>query len=364
MNTVDVPLGDRSYTIHIQNGILNRVGEILQGLQLSTEIVVLSNKQVVAYHGNKLLRSLRRAHIQAETVLLPDGERYKTLATLEKVCLELSRLRVGRGGLIAAFGGGVIGDIAGFVAASYLRGLQYVQIPTTLLAQIDSAIGGKTGVNLSTGKNLVGAFHQPRAVIADPLLLTTLAPREFRSGLFEAIKYGVIRSPSLFDLVSQRHSRFPRRDRSSLERMIFECARIKAEVVSRDETETELRMILNYGHTLGHALESATNYRQFTHGEAIGHGMILANLLAGHFDWLEPAEGDRINAAIQSISPLPPLKRLRWKKIFLHMLADKKFSGQRLRFVLPRCLGRVEIMKDVPQSAVEGILRSYLHAQR
>ncbi|MCI0419877.1 MAG: 3-dehydroquinate synthase [Acidobacteria bacterium] len=363
MSTIQVALGSRSYPIEIGNGLLSQTGAILQALQLSQNTVVVSSKRILSLHGEPLFRSLRRAALNVAPVVIPEGERHKTLATVDKIYHALSRLRVNRKTLVIAFGGGVVGDIAGFAAASYLRGLPCVQVPTTLLAQIDSAIGGKTGVNLPSGKNLVGVFHQPRAVIVDPLLLSTLPPRELRSGLYEAVKYGVIRSSALLDLVAQKHSRFPQRDKQGLEQMITECARIKAEIVSQDETESELRMILNYGHTLGHALEAATHYKRLTHGEAIGHGMIMANQLAERLNNLEASEAARINAAVQHIAPLPSLRQLRWNEVYRHMLADKKFVGQSFRFVLPRRVGHVDIVKDVPRPAVESVLRSYLHAQ-
>ena len=363
MSAIQVALEARSYSIRVGNGILSQTGSFLKELHPSRKTIVISSKTVLSLHGEKLLRSLRRGGFEVASVAIPEGERNKTLVTVERIYSALSRLRANRKTLLMAFGGGVIGDVAGFAAASYLRGLPYVQVPTTLLAQIDSSIGGKTGVNLQSGKNLVGAFHQPRAVIADPLLLSTLPPRELRSGLYEALKYGVIRSAELLELVEKKHSHFPSKDKQSLEQMITECARIKAEIVSQDETETELRMVLNYGHTLGHALEAATRYKTFTHGEAIAHGMIMANRLAEQLNGLVASDAARINASILGIAPLPQPRRLRWSEVFRHMLSDKKFVDQKFRFVLPRCIGQVDIVEDVPQSAVQNVLRAYLHAE-
>jgi len=363
MSTIQVALGTRSYSITVRNGLIGQAGLLLKEAQPAQNTVVISSKTVLSLHGKQLFRSLRRAGLQAETIVIPEGERHKTLATLEKIYRSLSRLHANRKTLLIAFGGGVIGDVAGFAAASYLRGLPYVQVPTTLLAQIDSAIGGKTGVNLPSGKNLVGAFHQPLAVLVDPLVLSTLPLRQLRSGLYEALKYGVIRSATLLDLVEKKHRRFPKRDKESLQQMITECARIKAEIVSQDETESELRMVLNYGHTLGHALEAATHYKAFTHGEAIAHGMIMANQLAEQLNGLDAAEAARINTSIRGIAPLPRPRRLRWTDVYQHMLSDKKFVDQKFRFVLPRHVGQVDIVKDVPRSAVQSVLRSYLHAE-
>ena len=363
MSTIHVALEARSYSIRVGNGILSQTGSFLKELHSARSAVVISSKTVLSLHGEKLFRSLRRAGLAVESVVIPEGERNKTLATIERIYHALCRLHANRKTLLIAFGGGVIGDVAGFAAASYLRGLPYVQVPTTLLAQIDSSIGGKTGVNLPSGKNLVGAFHQPRAVIADPLLLSTLPSRELRSGLYEALKYGVIHSVELLELVEKKHRRFPNRDKQSLEQMITECARIKAEIVSHDETESERRMVLNYGHTLGHALEAATRYKTFTHGEAIAHGMIMANQLAEQLNGLDASEATRINASILDIAPLPRPRRLRWTEVYGHMLSDKKFVDQKFRFVLPRCVGQVDIVKDVPRSAVQDVLRAYLHAE-
>jgi 3-dehydroquinate synthase len=363
MTTIQVALEARSYSINVGNGLLSQTGSLLKELQPSRNTIVISSKTILSLHGERLFRSLRHAGLHAQPVVIPEGERHKTLATVERIYRALSRLHANRKALLIAFGGGVIGDVAGFAAASYLRGLSYVQVPTTLLAQIDSSIGGKTGVNLPSGKNLVGAFHQPRAVIADPLLLATLPPRELRSGLYEALKYGVIRSGELLELVEQKHRKFPTRDKQSLEQMITECARIKAEIVSQDETESELRMVLNYGHTLGHALEAATHYKGFTHGEAIAHGMIMANQLAERFNGLDACEAARINRSIESIGPLPRPRKLSGAEVYRHMLSDKKFVDQKFRFVLPRAVGQVDIVKDVPRAAVQSVLRSYLHAE-
>ena len=252
-----------------------------------------------------------------------------------------------------AFGGGVVGDMVGFAAATYLSGIPYIQIPTTLFAQIDSAIGGKTGVNLKGGKNLVGAFYPPMAVIEDPSLLVTLPAREFHSGLYETIKYGIIRSRDLFDLIAQKHVRFPHNNKTRLEQIVAECAAIKAEVVSLDERESGLRMILNYGHTIGHALEVATQYQLLTHGEAIGHGMIMASQLAEALGKIKAAEAQEIIRVVQQLAPLPSIHTLRPQQVFRYLLSDKKIIAQRLTFVLPVRIGAVEIVSDVPRPAVE-----------
>jgi len=363
VKTVSVALNERSYNIHVGNGILSHVGRLLSQLDLPRRVVVISSHSILCYHGASLLNSLSQPGISSVVVTIGEGERFKTLSTVESVCQKLAQARVDRRTLLVAFGGGVIGDIVGFVAASFLRGIPYVQVPTTLLAQIDSSIGGKTGVNLAAGKNLVGAFFQPKAVIVDPLALVTLPQREFRSGIYEALKYGIIARPALFELVDRHQKYFPRKNKAHMEKMILECARLKAEVVSKDECESGLRMILNFGHTIGHAVEAATGYRLFTHGEAIGHGMIMATQLARSLAKISGSEALRIQEAIQRVSPLPSLNKLSWPRILKPMLADKKFVGQRLKFVLPLRVGKVEIVPDTPQDAVEETVRSYLRSQ-
>jgi 3-dehydroquinate synthase len=362
MKTVHVALKERSYNVHIGSGILDRAGKLLAQLDLSRQVVVISSASILSQHGSRLLNSLSQAKLSVEVVRATEGERFKTLSTVESICRKLAQARADRKTVLIAFGGGVIGDVVGFVAASYLRGVPYVQVPTTLLAQIDSSIGGKTGVNLAEGKNLVGAFYQPKAVIVDPLVLLTLPRREFYSGIYEALKYGVIRRAPLFDLVDRRHGYFPERDKSNLERMIVQCVELKAEIVSRDEREGRLRMILNFGHTIGHALEAATRYQLLTHGEAIGHGMIMATQLARKLGKISDRDARRIEEAVRKISPLPCIHKLSWKRIFSPLLADKKFVGQRLKFVLPRKIGQVEI-QETPKEAVEETVRCYLQSE-
>ena len=362
MKTVRVALRERSYLIHIGSGILNQTGKLLKRLDLSSQVVVISSAGILSHHGTRLLASLRQAKLSSEVVTVAEGERFKTLSTVESICRKLAHARVDRKTVLVAFGGGVIGDIVGFVAASYLRGIPYIQVPTTLLAQIDSSVGGKTGVNLAEGKNLVGAFYQPKAVIIDPLALLTLPRREFHSGIYEAIKYGIIRKAALFDLVDRRHRHFLEKDKSSLEKMIVQCVGLKAEIVSQDEREGQLRMILNFGHTIGHALEAATRYQLLTHGEAIGHGMIMATQLSRKLDKIGDREADRIEETIRRVSPLPSLHKLSWKRVFSTMLADKKFVDRRLKFILPLKIGRVEIFQDTPTEAVQETIRCYLQS--
>jgi 3-dehydroquinate synthase len=255
-----------------------------------------------------------------------------------------------------AAGGGVVGDVAGFVAATYLRGVRLVHIPTTLVAQVDSAIGGKTGVNLPEGKNLVGAFYPGQLVLADPLVLETLPKREFCSGLYEVIKYGVICDPRLFVFLERNIERLAARDRAALDFAIVRSIQAKASVVSRDERESGLREILNFGHTFAHAFETATNYRTYLHGEAVGWGMIAASRLAQRTGLLGPAQAQRIESLVRRAGDLPHAPRQKPERLIAIMGADKKTRGGKLRFVLPDRIGHVETVSDIPIALIRDVL--------
>ncbi|HKG20627.1 MAG TPA: 3-dehydroquinate synthase family protein, partial [Blastocatellia bacterium] len=259
-----------------------------------------------------------------------------------------------------ALGGGVVGDLAGFVAATYLRGLRFVQVPTTLLAQIDSSVGGKTAVNHALGKNLIGVFHQPALVVTDPATLRSLPPRELQAGLYEALKYGIIRDRRLFNDIGRGLDRIRARDREALSHLIARSCEIKADVVARDEREGGLRRILNFGHTVGHALEAVTRYRRFFHGEAVGHGMRAASLIAERLDMLAAGEREIIDEAIIRLGPLPRANYLALDGIISAMFHDKKSEAGRIAFVLPVKIGRVVIRSDVPPSLVSSALRDAL----
>lgn len=282
---------------------------------------------------------------------MPDGERSKTLRQLEKMAEKLVTSGAERGSVILALGGGVIGDVAGFLASIFMRGVPVVQLPTTLLAQVDSAIGGKTGVNLVAGKNLLGTFHQPLAVLVDPDVLATLPEREYRSGLFEAMKYGIIRNPQIFDLMESNRDALMRRDGPLLETLIAECIRVKAAVVSADERESGERRILNFGHTIGHALEAETNYRHFLHGEAVGWGMIAAARIGAELKITDLDTAERIRALVLGYAPLPRVD-VSSRKILKRLRSDKKTVGGIPHFVLPRTVGTVEIVNTVPEPIV------------
>jgi 3-dehydroquinate synthase len=351
--TVNTPSGP--YAVLCGRGLLQRAGAIVSGLAANTGVFVLSSPRVWRRWGARLEESFADFG-GCRRILFDDRETAKRLGTVERLCRELARAGADREALVVAFGGGVVGDVAGFVAASYLRGVRVVEVPTTLVAQVDSAIGGKTGVNLPEGKNLVGAFYQPRVVLADPAVLHTLPGREYRSGLYEVVKYGVIGDETLFRFLERNLGRVLRRNATALGWILPRCVRAKAEVVSRDERERGLRQVLNFGHTVGHALEAATRYRRFLHGEAVGWGMIAATELAVATQRLAPETAERITRLILRVGALPAVPRLAPAGLLETMRADKKARAGKLRFVLPRRIGQVEIAADVPESLVIRVL--------
>jgi len=299
------------------------------------------------------LRGVANLHVHK----VPDGEAAKNLRTVEAIARKLVRAGADRHSLLIALGGGVIGDVVGFVAASYLRGVALAQVPTTVVAQVDSAVGGKTGVNLPEGKNLVGAFYPPRLVLVDPEMLKSLPEREFRGGLAEVIKYGVISDARLFAYLEEKMDDILRREPASLEHIIRRSIEIKADVVSKDERESGLREILNYGHTFAHALESTTNYRKYQHGEAVAWGMMCAALL-GHESVDTPADDvARIIALVRRIGPLPPWPNVSPRKLFAAMHADKKTKFGKVRFVLSRRLGDAKSFDGVTEQKAVSVLR-------
>jgi 3-dehydroquinate synthase len=301
--------------------------------------------------GDVLRKSFNEAGRTVEVVEMPDGERSKTLSQLEKLASKLVSRGADRQSVILALGGGVVGDVAGFLASVFMRGIPVVQIPTTLVAQVDSAIGGKTGVNLKSGKNLLGTFHQPLAVLADPDVLATLPEREYRSGLFEAMKYGVIRNPAIFELMEANRDALLGRDGALLETLITECIRVKADVVSADERESGERRILNFGHTIGHALEAETDYKQFLHGEAVGWGMIAATMIGAGMQITDPLTAQRIIGLVRAYAPLPRVD-VNSEGIAKRLLSDKKTVDGVPHFILPTSIGKVEVVNTVPARAV------------
>jgi len=282
---------------------------------------------------------------------MPDGESAKKFATVEKLAARMVSLGADRRSVVLALGGGVVGDVVGFLASIFMRGIPVIQVPTTLVAQVDSAIGGKTGVNLVCGKNLIGTFHQPLAVLADPEVLSTLPEREYRSGLFEAMKYGVIRNMKIFELMESQREALLRRDGELLEHLIVECVRVKADVVSADEREGDERRILNFGHTVGHALESATRYKRFLHGEAVGWGMVAAAAIGRDMKITDQVTAERIISLVLSYGPLPAVN-VTGTRILRLLQSDKKTLGGVPHFILATGIGSVEVVSTVPEGTV------------
>jgi 3-dehydroquinate synthase len=330
------------YAIHIAAGAARRLGSIIDALGAPKRRFIVSNATVWRLYGEAL-----SGVTAEEPILLPDGERFKQLPTVGRIYDALIRAGADRATTIIALGGGVVGDIAGFAAATYLRGVPVVQVPTTLLAQVDSAIGGKVGVNHAAGKNLIGAYHQPSAVVVDPDVLASLPRREFRSGLYEVVKYGVIASRPLFDRLQVQMKQLFARDAAVLVPVITECCRIKGSVVEQDERESGPRRALNFGHTLGHALEAITKYRRFRHGEAIGYGMLAAAHLAVSRGTLPASDRDALAALIAQMGPLPSVTDLSAREAVEAIGRDKKVVAGNLHFVLPVGIGTTTTVTNV-----------------
>jgi 3-dehydroquinate synthase len=341
------------YEARIESGLLRATGAQLAELRAQSipSIFVITTAVVRKRWGRVLKDSLKQANLHFEILEMEDGERYKTMATVEKLATRLVERGADRRSLLVAFGGGVVGDVTGFLASIYMRGVDFVQVPTTFLAQVDAAIGGKTGVDLRAGKNLLGSFHQPRLVMIDPAVLATLPEREYRAGLYEALKCGVIRNPQIFDFMEKEREAILRRDPSALEWLIAECVAVKAAVVAADERESGLRRILNFGHTIGHALEAETAYKKYLHGEAVAWGMVAASIIGAGLEKTDPETTRRIRAAVLAYAPLPPVT-VRSRNIARRLRADKKTVDGAVHFVLPVEIGRVEIVSDVPEPAV------------
>jgi 3-dehydroquinate synthase len=353
MQRIRVRTRPNAYDVSVGAGLLRRAGrEIRRVLPHSgSRIFVVTSTNVRRHWGVALEKSLHSARLPYEVLEMPDGEPAKRLHTVEQLAERLVNARADRKSLLVAFGGGVVGDCAGFLAAIFMRGVPVVQIPTTVVAQVDASIGGKTGVNLHAGKNLVGSFHQPKAVLVDPEILATLDEREFRSGLFESLKCGVIRDRALFDFMERHVTKVLGRDRRALQRVIADSIRVKAQVVSADEKESGLRRILNFGHTIGHALEGATEYSHFLHGEAVAWGMIAAAAIAHETGICRPETAARITSATLAYGALPPVP-CNVEDVLGRLGADKKAIGGNVHFVLAQKIGKVKITADVPAEIV------------
>ncbi len=342
---IDVRAASGGYPILIGDGLTGRLGRLLHDYGVGPRRLVVSNPVVWRIHGDRIGEALGRP----EAILVPDGERHKHLGSVSHIYEALVRAEADRGSVIVAVGGGVTCDTAGFAAATYLRGIGVVQVPTTLLAQVDASIGGKVGVNLAAGKNLVGAFHPPLLVAADPSVLQTLPRREYRAGLYEVIKYGMACSGGLFRSVEAVVPHLAEADEETLGPIIAECCRIKAAIVSADEREHGPRRVLNFGHSAGHAIEVVTEYERFRHGEAVAWGMLVAAQVAVSRALLAAADAEALRALIMKLGPLPPVADLAAGDLVAAMRLDKKIIDGRLNFVLPTGIGTTSIAGDVTE---------------
>ncbi|MBI5101018.1 MAG: 3-dehydroquinate synthase [Nitrospirae bacterium] len=348
MQKLRVDLGDRSYSILIGRNLLPELGGAAEKFEFSGKIGLVSNPTVFKLYGATAAGSLIKSGFEVEEIIIPDGEEYKSLASMEKIYEAMLRAKLDRRSALVALGGGVIGDITGFAASTYMRGIDFIQVPTTLLGQVDSSVGGKTGVNHPLGKNMIGAFWQPRLVLIDIDTLATLPKREFLSGLAEVIKYGVIWDEGFFEFLEDGKDAVLGLDGEALTEVIRRSCEIKAEVVSRDEREAGLRAILNFGHTIGHAIETVTGYKKYLHGEAVAIGMYYAARLANVLGLLQEREVSRIRALIMAYglpSELPP--GIEATDLIPAMELDKKTVSGTLKFILPEKIGAVRIEKGI-----------------
>jgi 3-dehydroquinate synthase len=351
MIRIPVTTPSRSYEVLIGSGSLARAAESLGNLLANRKAFVVTVPPVRKRWAKVLVQSLTVAGIESALLEMPDGERAKRLSTLEKLAEQLVKAGADRGAMLIALGGGVVGDVTGFLASIYMRGIDVIQVPTTVLAQVDAAIGGKTGVNLLAGKNLLGTFHQPRGVLIDPAVLKTLPSREYRAGLYESLKCGIIGDAGLFHLFEEKHKEILAREPEVVERVIADSVRLKASVVSADEREGGLRQVLNLGHTIGHALEAETGYKLLLHGEAVGWGLVAATYIALSTGKLDSVTAGRIMNAVLGLGELPRVN-VKTANILKRLKFDKKTRQGVVHFILPREIGKVEITSDVAEPAV------------
>ncbi|NJK99392.1 MAG: 3-dehydroquinate synthase [Spirulinaceae cyanobacterium RM2_2_10] len=357
--TIHVDLPQNAYQVAIAPGAIAQLGQHLTPLQLSPRLLLVSDENVFPHYGEVAVASLQAAGFAVATHIFPAGEPHKTLASIQQLYDTAHTHRLERRSTLLALGGGVVGDMTGFAAATWLRGVNFVQVPTTLLAMVDAAIGGKTGVNHPQGKNLIGAFYQPRAVIIDPQMLATLPRREFRAGMAEVIKYGVIWDADLFDQLAAA-SQLDRYDAVSpalLQTILSRSCQAKAAVVRQDEKEAGLRAILNYGHTVGHAVESLTHYKKFVHGEAVAIGMVAAGAIAQQLEfWTAKDNARQLDLIAKAQLPTQIPDNLRVADILTALQSDKKVQAGRVRFILPTAIGSVQITAQVPTDPLARVL--------
>jgi 3-dehydroquinate synthase len=357
METIHLNLAERSYEILIGKGLLKEAGRLIREHGIRSRVLVVSNSTVAAWYMEPLLNSLVAAGYQADSLQIPDGESYKSLEQANRIYDRLAELEYDRKSAIIALGGGVIGDLAGFAAATYMRGIQFIQVPTTLLAQVDSSVGGKVAVNHPQGKNLIGAFYQPRLVLADVGTLATLPQRELSSGMAEVIKHGIIVDPNYYQLIQGEIKQLREANADLMTWVVAGSCKIKAEVVEQDERENGLRAILNFGHTVGHACESLTGYKYFKHGEGVALGMLAAVKIATRLNLLtDPGLEVSLLQLLQELDLPVTLPGLSVAALFRKLYLDKKVEYGKIRWVMPKSLGEVFVTSEIPQSVVEAVL--------
>ena len=352
MQTISVPLQNRSYPIWIEKGLLKNLPELLKPMNQGQKWVIFSQNEIISLYGNSLCKGLKSAGFQVELVVLPDGEKAKSLNELEGIFSQLIGMGCDRSSTFLALGGGVVGDATGFIAASFMRGVDYIQIPTTLLAMVDSSIGGKTGVNLPDGKNLVGAIWQPKAVVIDIELLKSLQEREITSAMGEVLKYGAILDRNLFEVVAENLNDILNLSKPELlTEVIGRCAKLKADVVVEDEREGGKRRILNFGHTIGHALETHFGFETLRHGEAVAYGMLAAGKLSNEDGRLEIEDFELLQTTIKKL-PLPKLHKFDAENILKIMQRDKKVKDRKINFVLLEAIGKTVIVDSIEKESI------------
>jgi len=361
MYSVKVNLKDNAYDIMIGQKCLDGLGTALKPLALGPDAVVITNPVVKRLHGKTLIKGLKGAGFSVKVFEVPDGEKSKSFRQAFRLIQDIAAYDVGRQVFVVAFGGGVIGDLAGYVAAAYKRGVPFVQVPTTFLAQVDSSIGGKVAVDLPVGKNLVGAFYQPRLVYSDVSLLSTLSPRQMRNGLSEAVKYGIICDRPLFNFIEQKASKLLARDPNALREVVHGCSAIKARVVASDEKETKgLRTILNFGHTVGHAIEAASSFKGYCHGEAVAVGMRIAAHISRQLKLTAKDNVARVNEVISALGLPEKAAKVSLSAILKYMKHDKKFKGKTNRFVLMTGIGSVKVVEGVSETVIRKAVQAHL----
>ncbi|WP_371193595.1 3-dehydroquinate synthase [Glaciecola sp. SC05] len=356
MPTLNVDLGERSYPIYIEAGILNDAGFVFSEIR-ANHVIIISNNLVAPLYLEAFASRLKGLHKRVDSIVIADGESEKTLQTFEYVLSQLLAMPASRDACIVALGGGVIGDLAGFVSACYQRGIDFVQVPTTLLSQVDSSVGGKTAVNHPLGKNMIGAFYQPQAVYIDTTSLVTLPEREFSAGMAEVIKYGIIYDEAFFGWLESNISLIQNKDANTLNKMIARCCEIKATIVALDEREQNVRALLNLGHTFGHAIEAEQGYGNWLHGEAVSTGMVLAAKLANMRGDMELAQLTRIESLLTAFSlPTKGPENMNANAYITHMQRDKKAVNNQMRFVLPKGIGSAHVVANVTQQELITLL--------